>query len=93
MEVKTYLYLKPEEIRNLIPYGMVTETRFGRYWGTGKRRRRWIEEFTESERNYAETLFRMAEKWYCGTGIPQEVKMTVKTLALWKKIEEFCASL
>lgn len=93
MEVKTYLHMNSEEIQRLIPYGMIAETRFGRMWSTGKRRRRWAEEFTESERNYAETLFRMAERWYCVTGVPDDVKMTAKTLSLWQRIGDFCASL
>lgn len=93
MQVKTYLFLDRDEIRSAIPYGLIAETRFGSRWNTMRRKRRWKEEFTESERDYAETLFRLAHKWYCVTGVPDEVKMRAKTLGLWQRLGEFCASL
>lgn len=93
MQVKTYLFLDRDEINRTIPYGLIAEARFGSRWGTMRRRIRWKEEFTESEREYAEALFRLAYKWYCVSGVPDEVKMRAKTLALWQRLGDFCASL
>lgn len=44
---ETYLVLTSEEVNARIPYALVCMTRFGAHWETGRRRRRWLEEFTE----------------------------------------------
>ena len=46
----TYLVLTSDEVNLRIPYALVCMTRFGAHWETGRRRRRWLEEFTEQER-------------------------------------------
>ena len=93
MNAKIILTLTHDEIQRTIPYAMICETRFGRYWETGKRLTRWRAEFTPRERVDAEKLFRLAYAWYLKTGVPESVEMTAQTLALWKRIETFCASL
>lgn len=93
MQTRVYLYLTHDEVIERIPYGVIAEIRWGRTWGTGKRRRRWLQEFTEQERNHASELFKLAYKWYLKTGVPDEVKMSTKTYCLWIKLAEFCASL
>lgn len=42
----TYLVLTSDEVNLRIPYALVCMTRFGAHWETGRRRRRWLEEFT-----------------------------------------------
>lgn len=45
----TYLVLTSDEVNLRIPYALVCMTRFGAHWETGRRRRRWLEEFTEQD--------------------------------------------
>ena len=93
MKARTYLIFTHDEVNEIIPYGMIAEIRWGRTWETGKRRRRWLEEFTPAEREAASQLFRQAYNWYLKTGVPDEVKMSTRTFCLWIKLAEFCASL
>lgn len=85
--------LTRDEVETGIAYRLVCETMCGAVWETGKRRRRWSEEFTESERRACYKLRALAHTWYLRTGVPDEVTMAASTLALWKKLEAFCASL
>lgn len=87
------IVLNADEIRETIAYPMICETMCGSVWQTGKRRRRWAEEFTEAERAACSKLKTLAYKWYLTTGVPDEVTMSLSTMALWKKLEAFCASL
>lgn len=91
--MKFYIELDREEIQDKIPYALVCVTRFGRTWDTLRRKRRWKEEFTESERKSAGKLFDLARQWYLGKGVPDSVKMTPGTLSLWGKLGDFCSSL
>lgn len=93
MEARIMLTLTHDEIQANIPYAMICETRFGRAWGTGRRRRAWLKEFTEQERETAGRMFRQAYDWYLVHGVPDEVTMTAKTFALWIRLGEFCASI
>jgi hypothetical protein len=90
---ETYLVLTSEEVNARIPYALVCMTRFGAHWETGRRRRRWLEEFTEQERTAATRLFNQSHRWLLTTGVPDTVRMTVQTFALWMKLGEFCASI
>ena len=85
--------LTREEVQTGIAYQLICTTMSSAIWQTSKRRRRWAEEFTESERRACNKLGRQAHSWYLTTGIPEEVTMAAGTLALWKKLEAFCASL
>lgn len=82
-----------DEIRTQIPYQLICETMGGAIWETGRRKRRWLAEFTESERKACSKLYAQAYKWYLRTGVPKEVTMEASTHALWKKLEAFCLSL
>jgi len=93
MNAKIILTLTHDEIQRTIPYAMICETRYGKSWEGRKRLNRWRETFTPQERVDAEKLFRLAYAWYLKTGVPESVEMTAQTLALWKRIEAFCASL
>ena len=93
MKVTTYIALTSDEINARIPYALVCMTRFGAHWETGRRRRRWVEMFTEQERRAATRLFNESRRWLLTTGVPEEVKMTAQTFALWMKLGEFCGSL
>lgn len=93
MKMEMMLVLSRDEVQRDIPYAMICETRFGSAWGTGRRRRRWLAEFSEKEREAATRLFNQSHQWYLTTGVPDEVKMTTKTLDLWQKLGAFCASI
>ena len=91
--MKVYLVLTRDEVNQKIPYGVICEARYGCRWDTGRRRRAWMEQFTQEERVVASRLFRRAHEWMLTRGGPDEVKMTIKTFALWLKLGEFCASI
>lgn len=92
MEMKVMLKLTCDEVRRRIPYAMICETRFGSRWETSKRRRMWKQMFTDQEREAAGRLFRLAYDWYLRKGVPETVEMSTRTLTLWMKLGEFCAS-
>ena len=87
------LVFTADEIREQIAYPLICETMCGVAWDTSKRKRRWLEEFTERERIACSKLRAQAYKWHLKTGVPDEVTMSHNTLRLWYKLEEFCASL
>ncbi len=82
-----------KETKALIPFGMICMTRYGSVWNTMRRKRRWKEEFTESERERASRLFKQAYTWECTTGVPETVRMKPSTYNLWQKLAAFCCSL
>lgn len=90
---KIMLVLSREEVQQDIAYPLICETMCGAAWQTGRRRKRWAAEFTESERDACSKLKTLAYKWYLTTGVPDEVTMSMKTFDLWKKLEAFCASI
>lgn len=91
--MRVMLVLEHDEIQKNIPYALICETRSGSRWCTGTRRRRWTQEFNESERKAAAKLFHLAHQWYLVKGVPEEVRMSMGTMALWNKLGAFCASL
>lgn len=82
-----------DEVECEIPFRVIVETRYGSIWDTGCRKRRWIQKFTEQERDKACRLFRQAHGWYLGRGIPDTVRMSVATYRLWEKLGAFCCSI
>ena len=90
---EVFIHFTHDEIQKKIPYGLICETSEGSAWRTGRRRRRWLLEFTASEREACTRLFRQAHSWYLTKGVPDEVMMSVKTYGLWQKLGDFCASL
>lgn len=91
--VETYIVLSRDEINAHLPYALICMTREGKDWETGKRKRRWNSEFTESERERCKNIFKLAHQWTLVKGVPDEVKMKHETLSLWWKLGNFCASL
>ena len=89
---KRMVKLTAEEVHGNIPYSLICMTRYGSSWDTGRRRRAWLADFSESEREAAGRLFRMAYDWTVGRGVPDKVAMTEKTFRLWQKLGDFCAS-
>ena len=87
------MVLTNEETKALIPFGMICMTRYGSVWNTMCRKRRWKEEFTDSERTKASKLFQQAHNWTCVTGVPETVRMKPSTYDLWQKLAAFCCSL
>jgi len=92
MRVKVMLHLSRDEVQKQIPYAMICETRFGKSWNTMKRKRLWVEQFTEAERKHACELFKQAHLWYLVKGVPESIMMYPRTLHLWQRLGEFCAS-
>ena len=91
--VKIDIILSRDEVNEQIPYALICMTRYGANWDTGRRKRRWKEEFTEAERDAASRLFSLSHKWLLTTGVPEEVRMHHSTYALWLKLGAFCASI
>lgn len=91
--MRVLLHFSHNEINSEIPYAVVCEGREGAKWDTGRRRRRWLQEFSKKERNAAYRLFSLAHRWYLVKGAPNEVVMTTETYDLWNKLGAFCASL
>lgn len=89
--MRTILEMTREDAQANIPYAIVCEAREGKSWNTTRRRRRWIEDFSDDERKAAIDLFRKAKLWYLGQGVPDVVRMTPSTYALWLKLGDFCA--
>ena len=90
---KAMIKLTAEEINASIPYSMICMTRYGSRWDTGRRRRAWISDFSDSERKKSSRLFRIAHRWTVIEGVPSVVRMDVSTYYLWRKLGKFCASI
>lgn len=90
---KIMLVMTHEEVNENIAYNLICFTRYGSAWDTGRRRRAWLADFSESEREAAGRLFRMAHNWTVGRGVPDTVQMSRKTFNLWQKLGDFCASI
>lgn len=88
-----YIALNREEIQERIPYAIVAETMSSAIWNTGKRKRLAKEFFTDAEMDAIYRLHKQAYAWHLRTGVPDEVKMTVKTYCLWQKLATFCCEL
>jgi hypothetical protein len=82
-----------EEIQKHIPYQMLCQTRYGRFWNTMRRKQMWDKAFTKAEMEEAEKLFRQCHTWYVGNGIPETVRMNLATCNLWNRLVEFCYEL
>lgn len=93
MKTEIAITLNHDEVAKTIPYAMICETRFGKSWDTMRRKRRWVEEFSENERKACRRLFDLSRIWYLVKGVPEEVKMSPSTYELWGKLADFCASL
>lgn len=73
---KQMMKLTVEEVRANIPYDLICMVRYGCTWSSGRRRRAWLADFSESEREAAGRLFRMAHDWTVGRGVPDTVQMS-----------------
>lgn len=91
--MKFYIALNRDEIQERIPYALVAETMSSAVWGTGKRKRLMKQWFTEAEIEAIYRLHKQAHSWYCVKGVPDEVKMSVKTYCLWQKLANFCCEI
>ena len=91
--MKLYLSFNSDEIREQIPYAIVAETMSRSVWNTGRRKRLMKIYFTESEITAIYRLHRIAYDWYLRKGVPDEVKITLDTYALWHKLASFCCEL
>jgi len=93
MKVEAYMVLSREEIQQKVPYALVCETMGGSRWGTGTRKRKFAQEFTESEREHIYQMGKQAHSWYLVKGVPDELRMAPQTFLLWQRLANFCVSL
>jgi hypothetical protein len=91
--MKFYIALNRDEIQERIPYAIVAETMSSTKWNTGNRKRLMKQFFTEAEIEAIYRLHKQAYSWYCVKGVPDEVKMTMKSYCLWHKLANFCCEL
>lgn len=91
--MKLYISLNSDEIREQIPYPIIAETMSGAKWNTGKRRRLMKQQFTEAEIEAVYRLHKQAYSWYLVKGVPEEIKITLRTYQLWYKLANFCCQL
>ena len=93
MKVENYLVLNRDEIQKQIPYAVVCETMSGARWNTSKRKRLMKERFTEAEIKTISGLHNTSRTWHLVKGVPEEVRMTPKTLELWHRLAAFCCEI
>lgn len=93
MKVETYLILDRDEINQKIPYAVVCETMSGSRWNTGKRKRLMKQYFTEAEIDAIYRLHKQAYSWLLKKGVPEELRLMPKTLALWHRLAAFCCEI
>lgn len=93
MKIETHIVFTRDEVNSNIPYALVAETMSGSRWGTRKCKQLMKEWFTESEIKRFREFYLQARNWYLIKGVPDEVRMTGKTLALWHKLAEFCCQI
>ena len=86
------IILTSKEINENIPYKMICETRYSNIWNTRKCKLMWNKEFTETEKEKAEKMFRQTYTWYT-KGITEFVRMDFATYRLWDKVARFCYSI
>lgn len=89
--MRTMIKLNREEIQNNIPYTLIVETRYGRRWNTGKRKRLWTREFSESERKLLSSWTSKFHRWCFISGAPEEIIMSLTTYTLLQRFGNFCA--
>ena len=91
--MKLYISLNQDEIYEQIPYAIVAETMSGAKWNTGRRKRLMKQYFTKSEIASTYRLHKIAYNWYLRKGVPDEIKITLDTYALWHRLANFCGGL
>lgn len=89
---KRMMKLTAEEVRANIPYDLICMVRYGCTWSSGRCRRAWLADFSESERRPQGGCSAWLTTGTVGRGVPDTVQMSRKTLHLWQKIGDFCAS-
>lgn len=82
-----------DDIQKRLPYMLLCETHSSSRWQTGRRKRLYLEQFTEQERKAADRIFAQARHWAMVTGAPENVTMSIRTAELWEKLAQFCAEL
>ena len=93
MQVRIMLKLTYDEIQEKIPYPLVCETYCREIFRTGRAKRLRKERFTDAEWERCLDLCKIARKWFLVSGVPEEVTMSARTLALWHKLAEYCMEL
>ena len=93
MKSEIYITLNRDEIRSQTSYNLIAETMSSSRWNTGKRKRLMAERFTEAEREAMRRICAQAHRWHFVSGAPEELKMTLHTLFLWRRLANFCYEL
>lgn len=93
MTVETYIVLDRDEINQQIPYAVVCEGMSSSRWNTTKRVRLMRERFTDTEIDAIHRIHQQARIWYLVKGVPDELRIMPKTLALWHRLAAFCCEI
>lgn len=92
--MRVMLSFSYDDIHRKLPYRIIGETASRSIWDTGKRKRLWKSEFTESEREACYKIISQAKRWLLTTGVPEKgVLMSASTYDLWHRLADFCACL
>ena len=93
MKVSYYIEMDYEYVRLTIPYQIIAETTSMSIWETGRRRRLFNQMFNETERKSCYEIIKTAKR-FAFRGIPADgMKASAHTLALWRRLADFCAML
>lgn len=92
--MRVYVHLDRDECERKLPAMLIAETTSRAIWDTGRRKRRWKEEFTDSERDALYDIIAQARRIALRYGWPEDgITTTVNRLVLWRRLGDFCASL
>ncbi len=86
------IILSENDIKSLVPYQIISETRYSSIWDTSRRRRLWSESFSKNEEEICEKLFRQARRWSIN-GITDSARFTLIEYEMWDRLAVFCMSL
>ena len=93
MKVSYYIEMDYEYVRQVIPYQIIAETTSMSIWNTGRRKRLYKQMFTEAEQKKLYEIIKQARR-FAFVNIPADgMKASAHTLALWRRLADFCAML
>lgn len=86
------IILSSDDIKRMVPYQIIGETRYSSIWDTSKRRRLWNESFSKEDEDTCEKLFRQARRWFVN-GVTESARFTLAEYEMWDRLTVFCISL
>jgi len=90
--MKPAMVLDRDEINRQLPYAVIVEN-WDKVKSSGSKRRKYLAEFSESERKRLSDLYRKYfYNWYLRTGVPKTFTCRPETLELAQRAGNFFAS-